>query len=139
MEVLAPYKDIVAEADIQMPMPDEPPVPTFPELQSLPSPTPGEMNHPEHIQAATDHLQVWACRVAVVGNLLSHRNLLPYLSNGHYPPRHPAPLKAPTPPAPWILTDGHIAPYDDFKAENLEGSQQLQRRVYRHHPILHKV
>ncbi len=27
MEVLAPYKDIVAEADIQMPMPDEPPVP----------------------------------------------------------------------------------------------------------------
>ncbi len=27
MEPMAPYKDVVAEADIQMPMPDEPPVP----------------------------------------------------------------------------------------------------------------
>ncbi len=27
MELLAPYEDVVAEADIQMPMPDKPPVP----------------------------------------------------------------------------------------------------------------
>ncbi len=27
MEPLAPYEDVVAEADIQLPMPDEPPVP----------------------------------------------------------------------------------------------------------------
>ncbi len=33
---------------------------------------------------------------------------------------HPAPPKAPTPPVPWVLTDGNIAPYDDFKPKILK-------------------
>ncbi len=35
-------------------------------------------------------------------------------------PCHPAPLKAPTPPAPWVLTAGHIAPYNEFKPKILK-------------------
>ncbi len=83
MEELAPYEDIVAEADIQMPMPDEPPVPP-PVHQSPISPIPGDTNHLGCTQAATDHSQVRAHKEAVAGNLLNHHNLLPHLSDGHY-------------------------------------------------------
>ncbi len=65
MELLAPYKDVIAEAN-------------------MPSPTPEGTNHQERIQAATDHSQVRARKVVVVGNLLSHHNLPPHLSDGHY-------------------------------------------------------
>ncbi len=35
MEDFPPYEDIVTEADIQMPMPDEPPVPASPNPNPL--------------------------------------------------------------------------------------------------------
>ncbi len=35
-------------------------------------------------------------------------------------PRHPAPPKPPTPPIAWVLTQGNVAPYDDFKPKILK-------------------
>ncbi len=35
-------------------------------------------------------------------------------------PRYPAPPKAPTPPLPWQLVTGNVAPYDEFKPKILK-------------------
>ncbi len=118
MEVLAPYKDIVAEADIQMPMPDEPPVPpprapvtafSYIRGQEPPGTYPsgyrpfagagsqsGSGGQPAQPLQPPAPPQRWAL------------------------PCHPAPPKAPTPPAPWVLTAGNVAPYNDFKPKILK-------------------
>ncbi len=81
-----------------------------------------DMDHLGHIQAATDHLQARAPQEEVeveAGNLLSHHNLLPHLSNGHYRTTQHL-QRHPRPPAPWVLTAGNVAPYDKFKPKILK-------------------
>ncbi len=122
MAPMAPYEDIVAEADIQLPMPDEPPVPPAPRLNHLLFLRQRKRTTWEHTQPATDHSQVRIHpyrKEVEAGNPLSHHNLPPHLSDGTLP-RHPAPPKAPTPPAPWVLTAGNVAPYDEFKPKILK-------------------
>ncbi len=120
MAPMAPYEDIVAEADIQ-PMPDEPPVP--PPCASVTSFSYVRGNAPpERTQLATDHSQVRTRpyqEEVEVDNLLSHHNLPPHLSDGHYRVilhRQKHPLL----PAPWVLTAGNVAPYDEFKPKILK-------------------
>ncbi len=121
MEEFPPYEDIIAEASIQLPMPDEPPTPppcapvnttyTYSRGNAPPGTYPsgykpfagagsssgggggGQPAQPPQPPAAP---QRWAL------------------------PHHPAPPKAPTPPAPWVLTAGHVAPYDEFKPKILK-------------------
>ncbi len=122
MVPMAPYEDIMAEADIQMLMPDKPPVPplrasitsfsyvrgqeppgTYPGgyrpfagAGSLPGGGGGGGRQPAQPPQPPAAPQQWAL------------------------PRHPAPPKAPTPPAPWQLTTGNVAPYDEFKPKILK-------------------
>ncbi len=118
MEPLAPYKDIVAEADTQMPMPDEPPVPspqapvtTFSYVRG--NEPPG--TYPSGYRPFAD-----------AGSQGDGGGQPAQPPQPPAPPQrwallcHPAPPKAPTPPAPWVLTDGHVAPYDNFKPKILK-------------------
>ncbi len=85
IEEFPPYEDIVEAADIQLPMPDEPPVPPpRAPVQTRPTLTPGEMPHQEHTKAAIGHLQVQADKEEVEGSLLNHHNLPLHLSDGRY-------------------------------------------------------
>ncbi len=88
---------------------------------TLPTPTAEETHLQECTQVVTNHLQVQAPHLeeVEVGNLLSHHNL-PAAPQRWTLPRHPNPPKAPTPPAPWVLTAGHITPYDEFKPKILK-------------------
>ncbi len=113
MEVLAPYEDIVTEADIQMPMPGEPPVPHPRALVTDFSYTRGQEppgTYPSGYRP-----------FAGAGSQGGHGG------QPAQPPQPPAPpqrwvlLRHPAPPkAPWVLTNGHVAPYDNFKPKILK-------------------
>ncbi len=118
MEEFPPYEDIVTEADIQMPMPDKPPVSpprapitTFSYVRGHAPPgtypggyrpfagagsSSGGGGQPAQPPQPPAPPQLWAL------------------------PHHPAPPKAPTPPTPWVLTTGNVAPYDEFKPKILK-------------------
>ncbi len=121
MAPMAPYEDIVAEADAQMPMPDEPPVP--PPRASVTSFS-YVRGHAPPGAYSTGYRPFAGADPSVPGG-----------SGGGQPaqppqppaapqrwalPHHPAPPKAPTPPAPWVLTAGNVAPYDEFKPKILK-------------------
>ncbi len=121
MEPMAPYKDVMAEADIQMPMPDEPPVP--PPRAEVTSFSYTRGHGPPEAKPSSYRPFAGAGPSGGGGG------------GGGQPPqppqppaapqqwtllRYPAPPKAPTPPAPWQLAVGNVAPYDKFKPKILK-------------------
>ncbi len=118
MEEFPPYEDIVTEAYIQMPMPDEPPV--APPRAPVPAFKYGRGQVPPGTYPSSYR------PFAGVGSLSGGGGQPVPPSQPPVPPQlwallhHPAPPKAPTPPAPWVLTDGQVAPYDEFKPKILK-------------------
>ncbi len=120
MQVLSPYRRIpikLPEIKIQEPMPDELPVATSSSTRRLSSPMSGD----RHLQGRTPTVMNHSPEPThqEADNPLNHCNPLQDPQGGHShasPPRksHPAP------PAPWVLTTGDIAPYDDFKPKILK-------------------
>ncbi len=121
MVPMAPYEDVVAEADIQLPMPDEPPVmPPHAEVTSF---SYARGHRPPGTNTSGYKPFAGAGPSGGGGG------------RGGQPPqppqppaapqrwtllRYPAPPKAPTPPAPWQLAVGNVAPYDEFKPKILK-------------------
>ncbi len=118
MELLAPYKDIVVEADIQMPMPDEPPVPPPHEPVTTFSYTRG--HEPPGTYPSGYRPFTGAGSSSGGGGQPAQPPQPPAPPQQWALPHHPAPPKAPTPPAPWVLTAGNIALYDKFKPKILK-------------------
>ncbi len=71
------------------------------------------------MKAAIGHLQVQVDKEEVEGSLLNHHNLPPHLSDGRYRAIQHL-RKHPTPPLPWQLAVGNVAPYDEFKPKILK-------------------
>ncbi len=121
MEPMAPYEDIVAEADIQLPMPDEPPVP--PPRASVTSFSYIRGNHPPGTYAPGYKPFAGADPSGSGGGggrQPAQPPQPPAAPQRWTLPHHPTLPKAPTPPAPWVLTAGNIAPYDEFKPKILK-------------------
>ncbi len=117
MAPMAPYEDIVAEADIQMPLPDEPPVP--PPRATVTSFSYVRGNAPPG--AYTTGYRPFAGADPSVpggggGGQPAQPPQPPATPQRWTLPRHPAPPKAPTPPAPWVLTAGNVAPLRQIQA-----------------------
>ncbi len=121
MVPMAPYEDVVAEADIQLLMPDEPPViPPRAKVTSF-----SHVRGHEPPGTNTSGYKPFAGAGPSGGGG----------GGGGQPPQppqppaaplrwtllcYPAPPKAPTPPAPWQLAVGNVAPYDEFKPKILK-------------------
>ncbi len=131
MEPMAPYEDIVAEADIQLPMPER--------TTSTPaSPCRSYLLHPcqrtrttwNIPQAATYHSQVLAHlgEVEAGGGQPPQPPQPPTAPQRWMLPCYPAPPKAPTPPAPWQLAVGNVAPLRRVQTKDLERSRRLSWR-----------
>ncbi len=122
MAPMAPYEDIVAEADIQLPMPDEPPVP--PPRASITSFSYVRGNAPPGTYAPGYKPFAGAGPSSGGGGGGGEQPAQPpqppATPQRWALPHHPAPPKAPTPPAPWVLTAGNVAPYDKFKPKILK-------------------
>ncbi len=116
MELMAPYEDIVAEADIQMPMPDEPPIP--PPRASVTAFSYVRGHEPPRTYPSG--YRPFAGAGGSGGGQPSQPPQPPATPQRWTLLRHPAPPKAPTPPAPWQLATGNIAPYDEFKPKILK-------------------
>ncbi len=118
MEDFPPYEDIVTEADIQMPMPDEPPVPP-PQI-----PIPYFNYSRGHEPPGTYPAGYKPFTGAGPSGGGGGQPVLP--PQPPAPPQQwallcqPAPLKAPTPPARWVLTSRNTAPYNNFKPKILK-------------------
>ncbi len=120
MEEFPPYEDVVTESDIQLPMPDEPPVPpprapvdtTY--SYSRGNAPPGMYQSGYRPFADVVHQE------EVVGGQPAQPPQPPAAPQRWTLPHYPAPPKAPTPPAPWQLAVGNIAPYDEFKPKILK-------------------
>ncbi len=129
MVPMAPYEDVVAEADIQLPMPDEPPVP--PPHASITSFSYVRGNKPPGTYASRYRPFTGAGSSSGGGGggggQPSQPPQPPAASQQWALPRHPVPPKAPTPPAPWVLTAGHVTPYDEFKPKILKEGRRLPR------------
>ncbi len=126
MEPLAPYEEIVAEADIQMPMPDSPPVPPpcapvtdFSYIRG--HQPPGTFPSSYRLFAGAGSIQGGG------GRQPAQPPQPPTVPQQWALPCHPAPPKAPTPPAPWVLTTRNIAPYDEFKPKILKEVDNFHR------------
>ncbi len=119
MELLAPYKEIVAEAKIQMLMPDSPPIPpshtpvtSFSYSRGHEPPRTFPSGYRPFAGAGPDQ--------GGGGGQPAQPPQPPATPQRWALPCHPGPLKAPTPPAPWVLTAGNVAPYDKFKPKILK-------------------
>ncbi len=121
MEEFPPYEDIAAETDIQLPMPDEPPVPpphapidtTYPYSRGNAPPGTYPSGYKPFAGAGSSS-------GGGGGGQPAQPPQPPAAPQRWALPRHPAPPKAPTPPAPWVLTTGHVAPYNEFKPKILK-------------------
>ncbi len=118
MEVLAPYEEIVAEANIQMPMPDKPPV--SPPRAPIPTFNYSRGQEPPGTYPSGYRPFAGAGSQGGGGRQPAQPPQPPAPPQRWALLRHPAPPKAPTPPAPWVLTDRHVTPYDDFKPKILK-------------------
>ncbi len=119
MEPMAPYEDIVAEADIQLPMPDEPPVP--PPRASVTTFSYVRGHEPPGTYGSGYRPFAGAGSSGGGGGGQPAQPPQPPAAPQRWAlPHHPAPPKAPTPPAPWVLTAGNVAPYDEFKPKILK-------------------
>ncbi len=112
MRTLTPYEEATAEIEVQKPMSDEPPV-------APPWTTIGIFSYIRGQEPPGT-------------NTHSYRPFTGANPPGRPPaqppqppapirwvlPCHPAPPKAPTPPVPWVLTNGNVASYDDFKGDS---------------------
>ncbi len=116
MEEFPPYKEIVTEADIQMPMPDEPSV----------APPRAEVTSFSYVRGYQppgtfpSGYKPFAGAGGSGGGQPAQPPQPPAAPQQWALPHHPAPPKAPTPPAPWVLTTGNVAPYDEFKPKILK-------------------
>ncbi len=118
MEPMAPYEDVVVEADIQMLMPDEPPVPpprasvtTFSYIRGYEPPGTYQSSYRPFAGVGPS---------GGGGGQPAQPPQPPAAPQRWTLPCHPAPPKAPTPPAPWQLVTGNVAPYDEFKPKILK-------------------
>ncbi len=118
MEPLAPYEEIVVEADIQMPMPDEPPVP--PPCAPVTDFSYTRGHAPPRTYPSGYRLFAGAGSLSGGGGQPAQPPQPPAPPQRWALLHHPVPLKAPTPPAPWVLTTGNAAPYDEFKPKILK-------------------
>ncbi len=119
IEEFPPYEDIVVKADIQLPMPDEPPVP--PPCTPIEPPYPySRGNAPPGTYPSGYQPFAGAGPSGGGGGQPAQPPQPPAAPQRWTLPRHPAPPKAPTPPAPWQLAIGNIAPYDEFKPKILK-------------------
>ncbi len=106
------YEEATAEIEAQKPMPDEP-------LVAPPRTTFGTFSYVrgQELPGTNTHGYRPFARADPPGGPPVQppappvRWVLPY---------HLALPKAPTPPVPWVLTDGNVAPYDNFKPKILK-------------------
>ncbi len=119
MEEFPPYKDIVTEADIQLPMPDEPPKPP-PRTPVDPTYSYSRGNAPPGTYLSGYRLFAGAGPSGGGGGQPSQTPQPPAAPQRWTLLRYPAPPKAPTPPAPWQLAIRNVAPYDEFKPKILK-------------------
>ncbi len=119
IEEFPPYEDIVEAADIQLPMPDEPPVPpprapvetTYPYARGNAPPGTYESGYKPFAGAGGQ---------GGGGGQPAQPPQPPAAPQRWTLLRYPAPPKAPTPPVPWQLATGNVAPYDEFKPKILK-------------------
>ncbi len=120
MEEFPPYEDVITEGDIQLSMPDKPPIP--------PPRAPVETTYPySRGNAPPGTYQSGYIPFAGAGSSggggggqPAQPPQPPAAPQRWALPRFPAPPKAPTPPAPWVLATGSVAPYDEFKPKILK-------------------
>ncbi len=121
MWVLSPYRRIpieLPEIKIQAPMLDKPPVPPpqapVPAFSYIRGQAPPGMYLHGHIPFA-------GADSSGGGSGQPAQPLQPPVKPPKWTlPRFPAPTKPPDPPAPWVLTAGNVAPYDNFKPKILK-------------------
>ncbi len=119
IEEFPPYEDIVEAADIQLPMPDEPPVPP-PRAPVKPTYPYARGNAPPGTYESGYRPFAGAGGQGGGGGQPAQPPQPPATPQRGTLLRYPAPPKAPTPPLPWQLVTGNVAPYDEFKPKILK-------------------
>ncbi len=114
MQVLTPYEEATAEIEVQEPMPDEP-------LVAPPRTAFGTFSYIRGQEPPGTYTRGYQTFTGADPSGRPPAQPLPPIAPVRWVlPCHPAPLKAPTPPVPWVLTTGNVTPYDDFKPKILK-------------------